>query len=136
MFDIKVAEDLNRDVFKSDSCSLNIPEVGLELQPGTLGSMYTTVEGLLDKIITNMEESNPFGKGDSAQDNKYMELMGKLKDMKSGKTTFTLELDDPLSNCFIYNPNAPNDDPQINISVYERTQEQNDDLGISDMKCD
>ena len=66
MFDVKVAEDLNRDVFKSDSCSLTIPEVGLELQPGTLGSMYTTVEGLLDKIITNMEESNPFGKGDSA----------------------------------------------------------------------
>ena len=66
MFDVKVAEDLNRDVFKSDSCSLIIPEVGLELQSGTLGSMYTTVEGLLDKIITNMEESNPFGKGDSA----------------------------------------------------------------------
>lgn len=46
--------------------------------------MYTTVEGLLDKIITNMEESNPFGKGDSAQDTKYIELINKLKDMKSG----------------------------------------------------
>ena len=65
-----------------------------------------------------------------------MELMSKLKDMKSGKTTFTLVLDDPLSNCFIYNPNAPNDVPQIKITIYERTQEQNDDLGISDMKCD
>lgn len=31
VFDVKNAEDLNRDVFKSDSCSLTISEVGLEL---------------------------------------------------------------------------------------------------------
>ena len=42
-------------------------------------------------------------------------------------------LDDALSNCFIYNPNAPEPDPQVEITVYERTYEQNDELGINDM---
>ena len=101
--------------------------------PGTLGSMYTTIEGLLDQTITKMTESNPFGSGDSAQGRKWLEFLEKLKGLKEGNTPFTLILDDPLSNCFIYNPNAPDEDPQIEVTVYERTQEQDDDLGISDM---
>jgi len=43
-------EDINRDVFKSDTCVLYVPEIDLELQPGTLGSVYTTVEGMLTKV--------------------------------------------------------------------------------------
>jgi zinc finger protein len=53
-FDVLNPVDLNRDVFKSDSCEVKIPEIELELMPGTLGSVYTTVEGLLDKILTHL----------------------------------------------------------------------------------
>ena len=53
--------------------------------------------------------------------------------MKNGERPFTFVLDDPLSNCFIYNPRAPVDDPQIIIDIYERTWEQNEELGINDM---
>ena len=53
--------------------------------------------------------------------------------MKDAQRKFTFILDDPLSNCFIYNALAPLDDPQIQIEVYERTWEQNEDLGINDM---
>lgn len=49
-FDVKNASDLNRDVFKSDTTYFAIPELDLELAPGTLGSVYTTVEGLIEKI--------------------------------------------------------------------------------------
>lgn len=41
---------MNRDVFKSDSCILEIPEVDFSMASGSLGSHYTTVEGLLDKV--------------------------------------------------------------------------------------
>lgn len=132
-FDVKNAKDLNRDVFKSDTTYFAIPELGLELQPGTLGSVYTTVEGLLDKIIDHLDSTNPFGSGDSDTNNKFMQFLKELRAMKDGERPFTFVLDDPLSNCFIYNPNAPEDDPQITIEVYERTWEQNDDLGINDM---
>ena len=54
-------EDINRDIFKSETCLLSIPEVDLELQPGTLGAVYTTVEGIIQKIIDHLTENNPFG---------------------------------------------------------------------------
>ena len=88
---------------------------------GTLGSMYSTVEGVLDQTIRHLNESNPFGKGDSAEGKQFMEFMAKLEELKSGAKPFTMILDDPLSNCFIYNPNAPQDDPQIQVEVYDRT---------------
>ena len=50
-FDIVNPVDINRDVFKSDTCQIVIPEIDLTLEPGTLGSLYTTVEGMLQKII-------------------------------------------------------------------------------------
>ena len=37
--------------------------------------------------------------------------MQEIKELAKGDTPFTFVLDDPLSNCFIYNPNAPQDDP-------------------------
>jgi len=125
--------DLNRDVFKSDTALLCIPEIDLELMPGTLGSMYTTVEGLLVKTLEHLQEANPFGAGDSATNAKFIEFLEKLAELSQGKKPFTLILDDPLSNCFIYNEFAPKDDPKCQIEIYERTEEQNDDLGINDM---
>jgi zinc finger protein len=43
-----------------------IPELELELQHGTLGGVFTTVEGLLTKILKNLLEGNPFAVGDSS----------------------------------------------------------------------
>lgn len=134
VFTAKEESDLNRDVFKSDTCTVNFPELGLELQPGTQGSMYTTIEGLFDQIHRHLEQTNPFGQGDSKTSNTFKEFMTKMKEMQEGKHfPFVIELDDPLSNCFIYNPLAPEDDPQIVVTVYKRTTEQEDELGISDM---
>lgn len=41
------ADDLKRDLFKSETCYVSIPEIELELDYGTLGGVFTTVEGLL-----------------------------------------------------------------------------------------
>ena len=121
-------------MFKSDSCTVRIPEINMQLEPGTLGAVYTTVEGFLTKIIDQMEEVNPFNKGDSSQDRgKFLSFISTLKKMANGEEPFTFVLDDPLANCFIYNPNAPEDDPQIEVEVYERTADQNEELGIDTM---
>lgn len=127
-------EDLSRDLFKSDSCSVNFPYAGIHMEPGTQGSMYTTVEGLFDQVIRHMEATNPFGRGDSINSDKFKACMDKMKEIKDGKLfPFHITLDDPLSQCFIYNPKAPEDDPQIKITVYERTEEQNEELGLNQM---
>ena len=83
-FNFQTEEDLCRDVFKSDTCETIIPELDMTLAPGTLGSMYTTVEGLISKTIENMEKVNPFGKGDSKEGTAWLEFIEKLKIYKQG----------------------------------------------------
>lgn len=36
-----------------------------------------------------------------------------------------------MDGCFILNPYYPNEDPQVTVEEYERTAEQNDELGIT-----
>ena len=47
---VKSDNELKRELFKSDSASMLIPEIELELLSGTLGSVYSTAEGLLEKV--------------------------------------------------------------------------------------
>lgn len=132
-------EDLNRDIFKSDSAMVKIPELEFEMSPGSLGSFYTTVEGLLDKILDNIKVKNPFV-GDSTdivQSQNFQNFLDKMEKMKNGEMLpFTLELDDTMDNCFILNPFYPNKDPSVVVEEYERTEEQNDDLGFNHMKTE
>ena len=41
-----------------------------------------------------------------------------------------------MANSYLQNIYAPNPDPNMTIEWYERTKEQEDDLGISDMKVE
>lgn len=129
-------DDLNRDLFKSDSCVLKIKELEFEMSAGSMGSFYTTVEGIFEKIINTLKEQNPFV-GDSAESEqmkKWNEFLGKVELMKAGEMLpFTLELDDPLDNCFILNPNYPQPDPNVVVEEYERTAEQKEELGLDHM---
>ena len=40
--------------------------MGFETSDGSMGSMYTTVEGIIEKIIDNIKNI-PFGSGDSSE---------------------------------------------------------------------
>eukprot|EP00349_Pseudokeronopsis_sp_Brazil_P004420 CAMPEP_0202961622 /NCGR_PEP_ID=MMETSP1396-20130829/5695_1 /ASSEMBLY_ACC=CAM_ASM_000872 /TAXON_ID= /ORGANISM="Pseudokeronopsis sp., Strain Brazil" /LENGTH=155 /DNA_ID=CAMNT_0049681597 /DNA_START=1088 /DNA_END=1555 /DNA_ORIENTATION=- len=124
---VESSEDLNRDLYKSDSCVVAIPEIDFAMAPGSLGSKYTTVEGLIDSIHTRLQESNPFGQGDSSTNSVYLQFLDKLLVLKDPSAInwkpFTLVLDDALSSCFILNPKAPLPDPNLTVTIYERTEE-------------
>mmetsp|Transcript_76034 Transcript_76034/g.88412 ORF Transcript_76034/g.88412 Transcript_76034/m.88412 type:complete len:264 (-) Transcript_76034:184-975(-) len=139
-FRIEKPDDLQRDVFKSESSVLIIPELDLELMSGTLGGVFTTVEGLINQISEHLKDNNPFF-GDSADPqfkNAMQSTIQKLEGYSQFKDNekFTIILDDPLANCFILNPFYPNDDPQIDVDVYDRTFEQNEELGLNDIKTE
>jgi zinc finger protein len=72
---VDTPEDLNRDVFKSNYSRFEIVELGFDMQAGSMGSMYTTVEGLLAKVIEELDNNNPFGKGDSATNDVYIKFI-------------------------------------------------------------
>jgi len=129
-------EDLSRDILKSETCALKIPEINLELTYGTLGGRFTTVEGLLDQIYDELDTKTPFTKGDSVTEDrkhKFADFLSKLDEVKEMKREFTLILDDPLSNSYLQNLYAPDPDPNMTIEEYERTFQQNEDFGINDM---
>ena len=63
--------------------------------------------------------------------------MGKLKRAISAEACpYTVILDDPLANSYIQNPYAPDPDEQLTTESYERTFEQNEDLGLNDIKVE
>ena len=53
-----------------------------------------------------------------------------------GKRGITFIMDDPAGNNYVQNLYAPDDDPQLTIEEYERTYEQNEELGLNDMKTE
>ncbi|CAG8672986.1 15582_t:CDS:2 [Acaulospora morrowiae] len=130
-------EDLSRDILKSETCGLSIPEVDLELQSGTLGGRFTTVEGLLRQVYDELQNKIPFVSGDSVQKERkatFENFMKKLNKVITGESfPVHLILDDPLSNSYLQNPYAPDPDPNMKIEVYERSFEQNEFLGLNDM---
>ncbi len=59
-------EDYGREILKSDTAGLRIPELELELEEGSLDGVYSTVEGLMKKLVENLMAANPFAAGDSS----------------------------------------------------------------------
>ncbi|KAH7424111.1 hypothetical protein KP509_12G090400 [Ceratopteris richardii] len=131
------AKDLCRDVIKSDTSTVSIPEVELDLAPGTLGGLVTTVEGLIQQILERLKGMNEFVLGDSADTEgkeRWKDFQLKMEKLLRVEQPWTLILEDPLANSFI----APitdtfEDDSQLHIEEFERTWQQNEDLGLNDM---
>ncbi|KAK8472036.1 hypothetical protein PHAVU_002G099300 [Phaseolus vulgaris] len=134
---VKNVNDLSRDVIKSDTASVKVPEVDLELASGTLGGIVTTVEGLITRISESLERVHGFTFGDSLDENsrsKWIDFKARLNKLLSLEEPWTLILDDALANSFV----APatddlKEDNQLAFEDYERSWEQNEELGLNDM---
>ncbi|CAM8924484.1 unnamed protein product [Rhodiola kirilowii] len=134
---VENVKDLSRDLIKSDTASVIIPEIDLELTSGTLGGVVTTVEGLITKISESLERVHGFTFGDSLEEgrkNKWNDFRARLDKLLSLERPWTLILDDALANSFV----APvcddiKDDKQLSFEEYERTWEQNEELGLNDI---
>lgn len=55
ILDVNNPADLKRDVYKSDSASIAIPELQLEMGLGSQGGIYTTIEGLIENVLIIIE---------------------------------------------------------------------------------
>lgn len=131
--------DLNRDVLKSETCDLKIPELEFEMGGAALGGKFTTLEGLLNNMLDEIEQNSLWGSGDGAAPDvadKMKKFKARLRQCIEGDLEFTIVLDDPAGNSYLQNLYAPDPDPGMLIEEYERTFEQNDDLGINDMKVE
>ncbi|XP_047547666.1 zinc finger protein ZPR1 [Lutra lutra] len=138
IFHITDPLDLTRDVLKSETCSVEIPELEFELGMAVLGGKFTTLEGIL-KDIQELVTKNPFTLGDSSnpgQMEKLQEFSRKLDQILQGDMKAHFIMNDPAGNSYFQNVYAPEDDPQMKVEHYERTFAQNEELGLNDMKTE
>lgn len=54
----------------------------------------------------------------------------------TGKRSLTLILDDPAGNSYVQSLIENEIDDRLKITKYDRTFEQNDELGLNDMKTE
>ncbi|EGV64160.1 zf-ZPR1-domain-containing protein [Yamadazyma tenuis ATCC 10573] len=132
-------EDLARDILKSETCGMTIPELNLDLTSGTLGGRFTTIEGLLTQVKEELHSRVFQQTSDSMDDEtktRWTTFFARLQDAIDGKVGFTISMIDPLASSYIQNVYAPDNDPNMEIEEFERSHEQNEDLGLNDMKTD
>nr|XP_046238317.1 zinc finger protein ZPR1 [Scatophagus argus] len=131
--------DVTRDVLKSETCSILIPELEFELGMGALSGKFTTLEGLLKDIKDLIVSKNPFACGDSSSTErveKLNEFGEKIDKIIAGEMNIHFILDDPAGNSYLQNVYAPEPDPEMTIEKYTRSFEQNEELGLNDMKTE
>ncbi|KAI6009378.1 ZPR1 zinc-finger domain-containing protein [Pisolithus microcarpus] len=99
------------DIWKSETCGLTIPEIYLVLQPGTLGGRFTTVEGILEQVYEEPSEKvYMFWDSSTMVDPDRQTFQDVLK-----------QLEEP---------------DMEEVVTYERTCQQNEELGLNDMKVE
>ena len=120
--------------------SPQIPELDFEMTEGSLGSMFTTVEGLLQQIGQQLRDTSiaTFANGDSSAPHRQAQFDGFLEDleqMRRLEKPFTLRLVDPLGHSYCQSTrDDPADDPRLTMVPFERTAEQDEELGIDALR--
>jgi zinc finger protein len=145
--------DLSRDILKSETAALKSPELGLEVQPGTLGGRFTTVEGLLTQVRDQLHGQifdtgsrsgggvDSLAAGDSMPTDskrKWDVFFHKVDQAINAEMAFSIVLEDPLANSYVQSlaEQADQDDAQLRKVYYERTEEEIDDLGLNHMQTE
>lgn len=133
---VKSREDLNRELIKSETASIILPDINLELVPGTLGGKFTTVEGILNDIYKNLNDNNPFtgDSSDNEQSAHFKKNIDAVLSFSKLEQPFTLIIEDSLSNSYVQKY-ADNEENLI-VEERERTQQENENLGLTDMKTE
>lgn len=117
----QVFDELNEKVFaRGDSAVVR--------QPSGLQS--------IDELTEN-QPTLPQQETESNRSKSSMDLfLEKFKKVIAVEIPFTVILDDPLSNSYIQNIFAPDEDPSMERIEYERSFDQNEDLGLNDINTE
>jgi len=134
---VSCVRDLSRDIIKSETAEVLIPELDLELGCGTLGGRVTTVEGLLCEVRDALQRTSFSTLGDSAlarDKNEWDSFFSGLEDCITGSRRFTLVLRDPLAASYIASDTAdPTADPTLRSEDFMRSYDEDEEFGLHDM---
>jgi zinc finger protein len=129
-------EDFSRDLLKSETCNMEIPELELEAGPAILGGRFTTIEGIITAMKEQLCSCTAGDSSDVEMAERMKAFIAQLDDILDGKRKVTLVLDDPAGNSYVQSLLDDEPDDRLNITKYDRSYEQNEELGLNDMKVE
>ncbi|KAK2197317.1 bifunctional Zinc finger [Babesia duncani] len=137
---VSTIEDLKRDVILSSTATVHIVELDVEMSPGTVGGVFTSVEGLIIKIMEGIEKNHPFLIGDSTPEMKSsirqrVKLLEKYANLQQVES-YTLIIDDPANHSFIGELNTGEQGDSLKTETYTRTYQQDEELGLIGMNTE
>jgi len=100
---IKVSreKDLKTKILRSNTSTIEIPEIGAELSPGLIASTFiTNIEGILQRFLDALSTMKILDI--SGESEKVIEVKKKIEQMARGKIPFTVIIDDPLGISSLY----------------------------------
>lgn len=88
---------------QSDTCSLRVPELDVEVGPAALGGRFSTVEGILTAMKDQLLNSDVMfsDSADPANIKRVEEFHKKFDSILKGEDPVTLLLDDPAGNSYV-----------------------------------
>lgn len=135
-------KDLDRQLVKSNTATVTLPDVQLTIPPGR--GQLTTVEGIVRDTIRDLDMEQPVRRHiDPDTAGKIDAMLARLRDLlgidgnddeleESLMKPFTpcsVTVDDPSGNSF-FQFYGTTSDPQWNMRAYNRTFDQNVTLGL------
>ncbi len=101
--------DLSSRVVRSTSGTIRIPELGIDVEPGSVSESYVTnIEGIMDRILDVVITATKWAKEDGDEDRtaKGLEIQQMLRDAMDGKQELTVVIEDPMGNSAIISDRA------------------------------
>ena len=88
---VRTKNDMDRQVIKTDSCKVFIPELDFEIPPGSQKGALTTIEGILDRAIQGLEQDQVVRRAlDPTLADQIDEFIGKMKAVSGAKARLLL----------------------------------------------
>lgn len=132
---VETADDLNRQIIKSDTAIFRVEDIDLEIPPGR--GQLTNVEGILSMVAQDLGQKQEERK--QVIPEAYEKIQGvieSIKQMSSGeRLPFRLTVDDPAGNSSIEPPSVLSSG-KYSRNEYPRTPAQNEALGLGDTSGD
>ncbi len=96
---VSSVQDLNVRVIRSSFGRIEIPELGVTVDPKEGDSFISTVEGVLKRVERVVKMLNRDAVGDKKK--RAEQTLVKIEEIKAGKASMTLILEDPTGNSAI-----------------------------------
>ncbi len=103
---VKGEEDINARVVRSSTGKIIIPELGVEVTPGSDAQGFiSNIEGVLERVSDAIKMARNWAEEEEKK-KKADELLSRIEDVKEGKEEVTVILEDPFGNSAIISEKA------------------------------